>query len=36
MGNQCESCQTMEHEAKDTLVLDPKEDYSLQPEDFYN
>lgn len=26
----------MEHEAKDTLVLDPKEDYSLQPEDFYN
>ena len=36
MGNQCESCQTIEGEGKDTLVLDPKEDYSLQPEDFYN
>ncbi len=21
---------------KDTLVVDPKEDYSLQPQDFYN
>lgn len=36
MGGNCESCTTADDEYKNTLVLNPQEDYSLQPEDFYN
>ena len=36
MGNQCETCRSVENESKNTLVLDMNDDYNLKPEDFYN
>jgi hypothetical protein len=36
MGNNCETCTATDDEYKNTLILNPQEDYSLQPEDFYN
>jgi hypothetical protein len=36
MGSQCEACTTADTEKVNTLVIDPTEDYSLKPEDFYN
>jgi len=36
MGAECRACGDVEQENKTTLVLDARNDYNLQPEDFYN